>query len=165
MDFDVGNGAWLRVVETLGHASHHLSFYESLNGGIFPGDAAGIYLNEFDVVVPTTPSPFCLEIALSSLDKLANLKPRALYYSHFGEAGEAVKRLQDYKSQIKSWANIVKDGMRKKQSLDFIRKRILAEDENMRKIAPFLRAHPIYVKTVIQNSVQGFVDWVEESEN
>ena len=64
---DLGNEAKLIVSETLGHASHNLSFQESFNGGIFPGDAAGTYLPEFNVVVPTTPPPFYLDSALTSL--------------------------------------------------------------------------------------------------
>ena len=36
MMFDVGNNISLKVVETLGHASHHLSYYEPLSEGIFP---------------------------------------------------------------------------------------------------------------------------------
>jgi glyoxylase-like metal-dependent hydrolase (beta-lactamase superfamily II) len=34
--FDLGNEARLTMFETLGHASHNLSFQESFNGGIFP---------------------------------------------------------------------------------------------------------------------------------
>jgi len=156
--FDIGNGAKLKAVETLGHASHHLSFYESLNGGIFVGDAAGAYINEFDLIVPTTPPPFVLDAALESLSKLISFAPRALYYSHFGKASSAITRLQNYALQIKQWAKIAEDGVRKKQGADEIRERILAEDENMHRVASFLMSHPILRKTVIQNSVQGFVD-------
>ena len=156
--FDIGNGAALKAVETLGHASHHLSYHESLNGGIFVGDAAGAYINEFDVIVPTTPPPFVLDAALESLSKLIGFAPRALYYSHFGKASSAVMRLQDYALQVKQWAKIAEDGVRKRQSSDAIRERILVEDENMRRVASFLMSHPILKRTVIQNSVQGFVD-------
>ncbi|MGD8566396.1 MAG: MBL fold metallo-hydrolase, partial [Candidatus Bathyarchaeota archaeon] len=54
MSFNIGDGVKLEVVETLGHASHHLSYHEKLSGGIFTGDAAGVYLSEFNLVVPTT---------------------------------------------------------------------------------------------------------------
>lgn len=33
--FDIGNGVRLQALETLGHASHHLSYYEMLSGGVF----------------------------------------------------------------------------------------------------------------------------------
>ena len=60
--------------------------------------------------------------------------------------------------QIKQWAKIAEDGVRKREGSDVIRERILAEDENMRRVASCLMSHPILKKTVIQNSVQGFVD-------
>jgi glyoxylase-like metal-dependent hydrolase (beta-lactamase superfamily II) len=162
--FDAGNSVKLKVVEILGHASHHLSYYESLHEGVFPGDAAGIYLSKFDVVVPTAPPPFRLDIALASLDKLVSLNPMALYYSHFGKASNAVKRLQDYALQIKLWADIAAEGIKNRQSPEVIRERILAEDKVVGKLASFLKSHPIYVKTVLENSVQGFVDFAEKSQ-
>jgi glyoxylase-like metal-dependent hydrolase (beta-lactamase superfamily II) len=162
MTFDVGNSVKLRAVETLGHASHHLSYYESVNGGVFPGDAAGIYLSELDIVVPTAPPPFRLDVALASLDKLVNLNPSALYYSHFGKARDAVKRLQDYALQIRLWVSIAEAGVAKRQSPEVIRERILAEDKIVGKHAVFLKSHPIYAKTVLGNSVQGFIDFAEK---
>jgi glyoxylase-like metal-dependent hydrolase (beta-lactamase superfamily II) len=159
MLFDVGNGVQLKAIETLGHASHHLSYYESLNEGIFPGDAAGIYLSKFDVVVPTSPPPFRLDTALASLEKLVSFKPKALYYSHFGKTLNAVKRLQSYALQIKLWAKIIEEAIKDKQSPEAIRERILTEDKAMRKIASFVRSHPIFMKTMLENSVQGFIDF------
>jgi glyoxylase-like metal-dependent hydrolase (beta-lactamase superfamily II) len=163
--FDVGNNVKLKVVETLGHASHNLSYYEPLHGGIFPGDAAGIYLREFDVVVPTTPPPFRLDIALASLDKLVSLKPTALYYSHFGKVSDAAKRLQDYALQLKLWARIAGEGVKNKRSLEEIRERILSEDKVMQKLAGYLKSHPIYAKTMLENSVQGFIDFAEKTQS
>ncbi|TFH21931.1 hypothetical protein E4G67_05055 [Candidatus Bathyarchaeota archaeon] len=100
------------MTETVGHASHNLSFQEWFNGGIFPGDAAGTYLPEFDVVVPTTP-PFYLDAALSSLDKLISLKPSVLYFSQFGKANNSIKRLKDYTRQLDVWVDIAEEGVRK----------------------------------------------------
>ena len=159
MTFDVGNNVGLKVVETLGHAAHNLSYCELLNNGIFPGDAAGIYLSEFDMVIPTTPPPFRLDIALASLNKLISLNPAFLYYSHFGKASDAVKRLKNYALQLKLWAGIAEEGVKKRQSPEAIRDRILTEDETMRKIGSFLRSHPIFMKTAVENSVQGFIDF------
>ena len=158
IEIDIGDGVKLRVVETLGHAAHHLSYYESLHSGLFPGDAAGIYLSEFHAVIPTSPPPFRLDFALASLEKLIALKPKVLFYTHFGEASDAVKRLRTYAEQLKLWMRIVEDSVNKQQSPSVIRERILAEDENMHRMAGFLKSHPIYSKTAIGNSVQGFID-------
>jgi glyoxylase-like metal-dependent hydrolase (beta-lactamase superfamily II) len=162
--FDLGDGGKLTVLETLGHASHNLSYCESLNNGVFPGDAAGTYIPEFDVVVPTTPPPFHLESALVSLDKLISLNPSALYFSHFGKATDAVQRLRDYKSQLQLWADVAEDGVRKGQSLPQIRDRIVAEDAVMNRIANFVRNHPIYSKTMLENCVLGFIEYAKQKQ-
>ena len=162
--FDLGYGAKLTVTETVGHASHNLSFQESFNGGVFPGDAAGTYLPEFDVVVPTTPPPFHLEAALASLDKLISLKPTVLYFSHFGKATDAVQRLKDYKVQLQLWADIAEDGVKKNQSLEQIRDRIVAQDKVMNRIVDFVKSHRIYSKTMLENCVRGFVEYSKQKQ-
>ena len=113
MTFEVGENIALNVVETVGHASHHLSYFEQLSNGIFVGDAAGIYLRDIDVIVPTTPSPFRLDMALASLNKLADLKPSVLFYTHFGKAENAIEKLSTYASQLKLWASIAKQSLDK----------------------------------------------------
>jgi glyoxylase-like metal-dependent hydrolase (beta-lactamase superfamily II) len=163
MEIDVGDGIKLRVIETLGHASHHLSYHLPSHSGVFPGDAAGILVQEFQAVIPTSPPPFRLNSALASLEKLIALKPEVLYYTHFGGASNAVERLRMYAKQLRLWMSIVEAGVRKNQPLSVIRERILAEDENMRRMASFLKSHPIYSKTAMWNSVQGFIDSVRQT--
>jgi glyoxylase-like metal-dependent hydrolase (beta-lactamase superfamily II) len=160
--FDLGWGAKLTVLETVGHASHNLSFQESFNGGVFPGDAAGTYLPEFDVVVPTTPPPFYLDAALASLDKIISLKPTALYFSHFGKALNAEQHLEDYKIQLQLWADIAEEGVKKNWSLEQIRDRIVVEDNVMGLIKDFIASHRIYSKTVLENCVRGFIEYSKQ---
>jgi glyoxylase-like metal-dependent hydrolase (beta-lactamase superfamily II) len=162
--FDLDSGAKLKVIETVGHASHGLSFHESSNNGVFPGDAAGTYLPEFDVVMPTTPPPFHLDSALASLDKLISLNPSFLYYSHFGKASNAVQRLRDYKLQLQLWARIAEQGVRDNKSLEEIRDEILSEDAVMHSLDGYLRSHKIYSKTALGNSVQGFIDYAKQNQ-
>jgi len=158
---DLGEGAKLTVVETLGHASHNLSFHESFNNGIFPGDAAGTYIPEFKVVVPTTPPPFRLDIALASLEKLIRLNPTVLYFSHFGMADNAVQRLKDDKAQLQLWGNIAEEGVSRNQSMPQIRDRIVAEDKVMSEIYDFVKNHRIYSKTMLENCVIGFMEYAK----
>jgi glyoxylase-like metal-dependent hydrolase (beta-lactamase superfamily II) len=149
-------------VETLGHASHHQSFYEALGRGVFPGDAGGIYLKEFDTIVPTTPAPFRVDTALASLDKLIDLRPRALYYSHFGEASNPVERLQAYAEQLRLWARIARQGIYERQSLEKVRQKIIENDGQIQRALKFIEAHPVLNETVLNNSVQGFMQFAEK---
>jgi glyoxylase-like metal-dependent hydrolase (beta-lactamase superfamily II) len=160
LSLDLGGSVELKVVETLGHASHHQSYFETYSRGVFPGDAAGIYLNEIDVIVPTTPPPLRLDIALASLNKLIGLKPKSLFYSHFGKASDAVGNLLAYKQQLKLWAKIAAQGLDNGESLDGISKRIIAADEALRKALDYVKVHPVLGETVLNNSVEGVVDFV-----
>ena len=159
MAIDLGKGIELKVLETLGHASHHLSFYESLGEGIFPGDAAGIYLNKFNVVIPTTPTPFHLEMALSSLDKLIKMAPKRLYYTHFGQASGAVKRMRAHVAQLKLWAKIVLEGMKGGEDVETTHERILEEDPSMKAIADFVKDHLVLRRGVVMQNIRGFIEY------
>lgn len=165
MTFDLGNNVRFRVVETLGHASHHQSYYETLGGGLFPGDAAGIYLKELDVVVPTIPAPFRLDGALASLEKLIRLNPKALYYSHFGKATDAVEKLRAYGQQLKLWVSIAEEGLENHQGFEVICDNIVKSDDSIRKALQLMKAHPILSGTVLNNSVWGAIKYVEKFGN
>lgn len=161
MVFDVGDGVALRVVETLGHASHHLSYYEKSSNGVFTGDAAGIYLNEIDVIVPTTPSPFRLDIALESLEKLARLKPSVLYYTHFGKAENALEKLKAYANQLNLWAKIAKQALEIGEGLEWTSRKIAEVDEAVKKAREYIKGHRVLGETVLGESVQGVFDYVK----
>jgi glyoxylase-like metal-dependent hydrolase (beta-lactamase superfamily II) len=161
LTIDLGKGLKLMVTEAPGHAAHSVSYYESLNEGIFPGDSAGAYLPEFDTVFPTTPPPFRPDIAAVSLDKLISLKPKTLFYSHFGEAPDAVMRLRNYQVQIRRWLSIVMEGVKRGNSDEAIREAVLAQDETIQKAVPALRGNPVHRKTLIENSVRGFIEFAK----
>ncbi|MCK4424861.1 hypothetical protein KAU93_04175, partial [Candidatus Bathyarchaeota archaeon] len=102
------------------------------------------------------------DMALASLDKLINLKPRCLYYSHFGKADKAVEKLEAYSKQLKLWATIARQGMENGESLETISDRIFREDEAVKKAASHIRSHPFLSTTVANQSVQGIVDYVKK---
>jgi glyoxylase-like metal-dependent hydrolase (beta-lactamase superfamily II) len=162
---DLGGEGVLTVFETLGHASHNLSFHESFNNGVFPGDAAGTYFPEFNTVSPTTPQPFYLEASLLSLDKLVSYCPSFMYYSHFGKANDAIRRLRGYKAQLLMWNNIIQDAVKQNQSFEKITQRVLTEDPLMSKLSTFLLGHTVYAKTAIENSLYGFTEYVKKAQS
>lgn len=162
MTLDLGNPVELRVIETLGHSSHHQSYFETNSKSIFPGDTAGIYLSEIGVTVPTTPPPLRLDLALKSIDKLADLRPACLLYSHFGKASDASEKLQAYKQQLRLWATIAKKGIDSKESLEAISRRIVESDAALRRALDYVKVHPVLGETVLGNSVSGIVDFVEK---
>jgi glyoxylase-like metal-dependent hydrolase (beta-lactamase superfamily II) len=161
---NLGNDSALTIFETLGHASHNLSFHESFNNGVFPGDAAGTYFTEFNMVSPTTPPPFYLEASVASLDKLIRYRPSFLYYSHFGKADDAIRRLRGYKAQLLMWDKIVQEAVKQNLTFEQITEAVFTEDPVMNKLSVFLQNHKVYAKTAIENSLYGFTEYVKKTQ-
>jgi glyoxylase-like metal-dependent hydrolase (beta-lactamase superfamily II) len=163
MILDLGKSIDLKVLEMPGHASHELGFYEKKGNGVFPGDGAGIYLNKFDVVIVNTPPPFHLEMAISSLQKLIQMKPRCLYYSHFGPADDAVKRLENYAARLKLWGETILEGMRSGESLDAISERISKKEPLAPDVANYIKNHLILSRGIMIPNFYGFMEYFRHS--
>jgi len=157
--FDLGGSVQLKVLETLGHASHHLGYFESESQGVFQGDAAGIYFPQLDVTIPTSPAPFHLELTLASLEKLSKLRPKRLYYTHYGPVGDAVDRIKRYEAQLKLWAEVVSDAVRKGNTLKSISEQILKQDPQMGVAAGFLGRHLVLRQGIMMQSIQGYAEY------
>lgn len=165
MIIDLGNQIELQVVETLGHASHHQSFYEKRSRTVFPGDAAGIYLSQLDAVIPTSPPPLRLEMALDSLEKLTSLAPKWLCYTHFGQADKAVHRLRAHVKQLKLWAKIVSEALKRGDDLQAIYALVLEQDPAMKSAVDFIRRNMVLRQSVVLQSVRGFVQCLQKGNN
>ena len=163
MAIELGEDVRLEVLETLGHASHHLSFYENSSGGIFTGDAAGVYLKGIDAIIPTVPPPCNLEMTLASINRLIDLKPKKLYYTHFGVGDDAVKRLKAYVSQLKLWANVIHEGMENHEDPEVIYERILEKDAFTRRAADFIKNHLVLRRGVVMQNIHGLIEYLEET--
>jgi len=163
MILDLGKDLDLKVLEMPGHASHELGLYEKNSNGVFPGDAAGIYLNKFDVVIVNTPPPFHLELALSSLQRLIQMKPRCLYYSHFGSADDAVKKLKNYADRLKLWGEIILEGMKRGESFDIISERISEKDPIAPDVADYIKNHLILSRGIMVPNFYGFIEYFRKS--
>ena len=159
MTIRLGRGIELEVLETLGHASHHLSYDEKNSGILFPGDAAGIYLNQFDIIVPTTPPPFYMETALSSIDKIIRKSPKLLCYTHFGVANNAIEKLERHATQLRLWAEIVVEGIKKGETLEIITEQIQQRDPAIKAVIDYMKTHPILSRGVVKQNVQGFMEY------
>lgn len=103
--------AGIRVVETPGHAQHHISFLHA--DTLFAGEAAGTFLTlgkgEW-YLRPATPPRFELETALASLDRLLALEPaphRVAFAHHGLLAGHTTDLLRAARRQLALWVDVV----------------------------------------------------------
>ena len=94
------NGRELRFLETPGHALHHVCVHDTQSGHVFTGDTFGLCYCELDrdgrrFVVPTSsPTQFDPVAAHRSVDRIAALRPGAVYVTHYSRADD-VPRLAD----------------------------------------------------------------------
>ena len=157
--FDLGGSVQVKVLETLGHASHHLAYFDSDSQGIFQGDAAGIYFPQLNVTIPTAPAPFNLEMTLASLEKLAQLQPKRLYYTHYGSVENGVERLKRYEAQLHLWASVVSEAVKRGDTIESVHEQILQKDPQMKAAIDFINRHLVIRKGVVMQNVHGYVEY------
>lgn len=92
-------GRRLRVLDTPGHARHHICIWDESARAFFTGDTFGLSYREFDVdgrafIMPTTtPTQFDPAAMHASIDRMMCYRPEALYLTHFSRVTE-VERLE-----------------------------------------------------------------------
>lgn len=103
----------LEVIDTPGHASHHVSFL--LNGEtMFTGDAAAIRFDGSSVIRPALPPPEVnLEIWQDSIEKMIAAKPKRLLLTHYGEVRDAEAHLREVVKRNQEWADLILEGLQK----------------------------------------------------
>jgi len=162
MVLDLGD-LMLRVVWTPGHASHDQSFFEPDNRILILGDSGGMYSQRLGVILPASPPPFNPQRAVESLDKLIELNPEIVCYSHFGYAYEAVRKLRLYREQVILWDSIVTRAVGDGRNIAEIHERLKDNDPMLRLTLEAERSD----SSVFYSSIVGFVEyakWVLKSQ-
>ena len=94
------NGRPLLLLDTPGHASHHICIVDQRSGGIFSGDTFGLSYPALDTAAgpfiypTTTPVQFDPEQLHHSIDRLVAQQPSRFHLTHFGPIA-ASQRLSD----------------------------------------------------------------------
>jgi len=103
----------LLVLETPGHASHHVALVDSHTGAIFTGDALGIHVPDLPVLRPATPPPdFDLERYVASIERIRSAAASILLFAHFGPLADVDATCDLAIKRVRDWARVVEDGIR-----------------------------------------------------
>lgn len=109
----------LRVLESPGHARHHIVLYEERLRVLFAGDAVGMYTPEADVLIPSTPPPdFDPEESVSTAERIASLNPEIICYTHYGVSRDADEMLRRFREVLREWNDLIKPVWESTQSLE-----------------------------------------------
>jgi glyoxylase-like metal-dependent hydrolase (beta-lactamase superfamily II) len=94
----------LRVLYTPGHASHHVTYFDPTERVAYVGDTAGISIEGHPFILPATPPPdISLELWTTSLENIAQLRPRRLFLTHFGYSDQPERHLNAYRERLRHW--------------------------------------------------------------
>ncbi len=101
------------VVHTPGHASHHVSYFDSSDGTAFVGDTTGFHIEGEPYVVPVAPPPdIDIEVWNASLDAIAARAPARLFLTHFGYSNDPAGHLTEYRKNLQRWAALAGEILR-----------------------------------------------------
>lgn len=152
----------LNFIDAPGHAPHELCIYERRNGGLFTGEALGLYFAD-EVLLPCHPPPsFDLEVCINTIQRLMTLNASRLYFAHFGVTDRVEEILQLAIDKLQIYGNIVAEAI-KENALDDITERVLAqvvpELELMRRTPS---VYKLIVGDLIPWGIAGFIHYYQQ---
>ena len=129
--FPVREGT-LHVLDTPGHAKHHLAFFDSRPRALFTGDGAGVRLEGSGRARPAVPPPdLDLEKLFSSLEAMKRLEPRLLLYSHFGPLAGGARELDEYRTAVTEWRDVALAAAREEASIPHVARALREFEERV----------------------------------
>ena len=154
----------LMIIETPGHAPHHLSF--NYKNRLFAGEAGGNYLafEGMEYLRPATPPRFFFDVFLKSVDRLLALKNQTICYAHFGSAEGSHRLLKTFRDQLMRWKEMIYDQVLKgdEDLENRCMEALLEKDPNL---AAFHKMDPDTQKReriFLANSIKGFIGFLQE---
>ena len=100
------------VLETPGHAPHHISLLDESTGGLYCGEALGLVYGRDEPPLPAVTLPkFDAEIYLSGMRRLRGMKPKVLFYSHLGISREPEKDIEAALENTIAFGRMVREAM------------------------------------------------------
>jgi glyoxylase-like metal-dependent hydrolase (beta-lactamase superfamily II) len=121
---DLG-GRRLHVLDTPGHASHHVALVDARTGVVFTGDALGIHVPDLPVLRPATPPPeFDLERYVDSIERIRAHARSALLFAHFGPLTDIDATCDLAIRRVRDWTDVVGDAMEQTDDLEELAHRL-----------------------------------------
>jgi glyoxylase-like metal-dependent hydrolase (beta-lactamase superfamily II) len=102
-------GRTFEVKYTPGHASHHVSYFDTTSGIAYVGDTGGIRVVGDYIKAPTPPPDIDLELWEQSLQQIERWTPQALVLTHFGRVDDVTTHLRNFRGVLARQAALVRE--------------------------------------------------------
>lgn len=158
-----------------GHAPHHMTIMDNLTKGLFSGDLLGLHFSELadlniDFCLPSTAPPqFNPSAFLNSLEKIRQINPDWIFFSHYGAVkGLTIDYLDICRQGIMEHLQIVKevcdgDVNVNWQKISRSLKTKIWENLIIRGFPPG-KPLPEYMEQNIDLNAKGLLDWWEREQ-
>ena len=147
----------LEVIDAPGHAPHEICLRETRSGGVFTGDALGMYLGDDgnQVLLQIHPPPsFDLEACLKTVERVKNYSPAKLYFAHFGATDQTGEVLDRAISGLRSYINLL-ESVAAENNMENLKKMLMSRI--MTELEP-LRSVPSLYKFIRESLISSFLD-------
>ena len=147
----------LRVIHTPGHDPNHLCFLDTKSRGLFCGDALGAYFSDVKARLPACILGSDSVLVQQSIDKLRELNPAILLFSHGGAIREVDKIIQRTADDERQCADIalkaLKAGKGREKIVNSLADILIKDSELARE--DFLASSP-YFKSLMAGGYQQY---------
>lgn len=102
---DISPDRSLKIIDSPGHANHHLSIYDPRSEGMFTGDTVGVHYAQLQkegilLFLPSTsPNQFDPEKMLLSLNRYRDYNLKRIYFGHYG----MTEQVEECYRQVIQW--------------------------------------------------------------
>ena len=152
----------LVVIDSPGHAKHHLGFFDPLSGILFTGDAAGVLLPGLTSLRPATPpADFDAEKAFDSLGKFKSFRPNSLAFAHYGLYDRASEILDEADESLRAWVEVAKHAFCNGLDIESELTSAFAKDKNHTDEIVFER---LDLLNGVHSNAMGLKMWLESQE-
>lgn len=151
------------IIETPGHAPHHLSF--SCQGSLFAGEVGGNYftIRGSEYLRPATPPLFFLDECLKTIDRLLAMEDRPICYAHFDRAESSHGMLNRSRDQLLRWEGIIKEEMSMGEGhlMERCMDALLEKDPELRAFQAMAPDVQKRERFFMGNSIKGYVGFLK----
>jgi glyoxylase-like metal-dependent hydrolase (beta-lactamase superfamily II) len=116
----------LQIIYAPGHAPHHMAIFDLKTKGLFSGEALG-HPNPGAESLPlptAAPPSFDIEVYLETMEKLKQLRPRVLFYSHDGVGNNPDELISVAFENTKIFGDIILEALKKGEDVQTIESRL-----------------------------------------